>query len=128
MEYLVTIGFALLILLGLTVFAYNYTLSARQSAVVSTASAAVNNIVESANLVHSQGYPAKATLVVQIPENVNSITFNDKTIIMSVRVRGGKTDLAATAKTKLVGNITTNKGFYKISVQSFGDYVNVTHA
>lgn len=121
-----TIGFALLILLGLTVFAYNYTLSARQSAVVSTASASVNNIVESANLVHSQGYPAKATLVIQIPENVESINFNNNTLVMSVLIVKRKTDVTATAKTKLVGNLSTVRGFYKVTIQSFGNYVNVT--
>lgn len=125
-EYMTVIGFALLILLGLTIFAYNYTITARQAAVVSTSSSVVNNIVETANLVHSQGYPAKATLVIQIPESVQSITFSDKTIVMSVSVKGRRTDVIATAKTKLVGSLPTSKGFYRVNVQSFGDYVNVT--
>src|SRR3989344_4260184 len=95
LEYMTPIGFALLILLGLTAFAYNYTLTARQSGNVATASATVNNIVESANLVYAQGYPAKATIIVQIPENVESVTFSNKAIIMKLKVKGGITDIAA---------------------------------
>ena len=125
-EYLTTIGFALVVLMGLTIFAYNYTLSARLSSNTATASATVNNIIETANLVYAQGYPAKATIVAQIPENTISISFSGNSVIMTLRIKTKITNVAGKAKGPLVGSLPTSKGFYKVSIQSFGSYVNVT--
>lgn len=126
LEYMLIIGFALLILGGVVVFAYNYTLAARETGNVAAASTAVNNIVESANLVYAQGYPAKVTIIVNVPQNVGNITISNKVIKMRINVKGGITEIAGTARANLTGSLPASPGYYKVQIQSLGDAVNVS--
>ena len=126
LEYMSIVGFALLILGGVVVFAYNYTLAARETSNVAAASTAVNNIVESANLVYAQGYPAKVTIVVNVPQNVDNVTISNKVIRMRINVKGGITEIAGTARTNLTGSLPASPGYYKVQIQSLGDVVNVS--
>ncbi len=126
LEYMSVIGFSLLILAGVVVFAYNYTLAARESSGVATASTAVNNIVESANLVYAQGYPAKVTIIVNVPQNVQNITFTNNVVKMRIQVKGGFTEIGASARVNLTGSIPASPGFYKVQIQALSGQVNVT--
>ncbi len=125
-EYLTMIGVSLIILFGLVAFAYSWTASSRDSVSVSIARNTVENIVESVDLVGAQGYPAKTTISVQIPDGIVSAEINGSVVSMRVKVNGGFTDVSATAKENMTGKLPTARGCYKYSIQSFDSYVNIS--
>lgn len=127
-EYMAMIGIALAILSGLVTFAYFWTSASREEISISVADNTVYNLIESANLVYAQGYPARTTIVVQIPENTAETRIQGNSVSIRLRVRGGFTDVSANSKSNLTGELPSNPGYYKITVQSFGDYVNVSRA
>jgi uncharacterized protein (UPF0333 family) len=127
-EYMVIIGIALAILLGLVAFSYNWTVSSRDDLAVSSAENSVAKIVDAADLVYSQGYPAKTRVLVQMPYNIQQVKIQNTTITFVLSTRGATTDVFATSKAPLQGNVTAQPGNYFIQVQSFGDYVNVSQS
>lgn len=126
LEYLTMVGIGLVILMGLLTFAYFWTSSSREEMSISIASKSVNEIVEAANLVYAQGYPAKTTVTIHIPPNIESSEIQASIVSMRLRVRGGYTDVHATAKGNLTGTLPPTPGYYKLTIQSYGNYVNIS--
>ena len=127
-EYMVLIGIALVILLGFVAFSYNWTISSQESLAISAAENSAAKIADAANLVYSQGYPAKTRVLIQIPYNIQQISIQNTTITFVVGSGGGTTDVFADSKAPMQGSIVAQPGNFFIAVQSFGDYVNVSRA
>ena len=128
MEFMVIIGIALAILMTLVIFSYNWTLNSRESLAISTAENSIAKIVAAADLVYSQGYPAKTKVLVQLPYNLQQVKNQNSSIIFVLTSAGGTTDVFASSMAPLQGNITAQPGNYYIDVESFGDYVNVSRS
>ncbi|MFH1424692.1 MAG: hypothetical protein ABIG20_03350 [archaeon] len=125
-EYMSTVGIALVIIMAMTLFAYTWTSAAKDTMYISTARSSVNALVEAADLVYAQGYPARTTVLVQIPQKVHSATITGNEISIRIRVGSGFTDVHAVSKVNLQGELPTNSGYYNMLVKSEGYYVNVT--
>ena len=125
-EYLVLFSIALLLLGILVWYSQNVTESNREEIIVANAINAVNKIVEASNIVYTQGKPSQLTLDVYIPERVTSIEFNNNIIIMRVGIGSATSDIIATSKAPLQGNLSSDSGVRKIKVIAEENYVNVT--
>jgi hypothetical protein len=130
-EYLMLFSLVLIILTFLTYYAQNMTERNREEIIMSNAVIAVNKIVEAADIVYTQGKPSAITLSVYIPENVYSIEFSNKMIIMKVKVGSGISDVVATSKAILKNStsgiyFSPTSGTKRIKVKAEGSYVNIT--
>lgn len=133
-EYLVMFSIVLTILLLLTYYAQDMTERNRSDIISSNAVIAVNKIAEAADIVYTQGEPSQITLSVYIPENLESIDFNNGFIIMKVRVGSGISDIFAVSKANFTTDsyISADSGTRRIKVRAVNvmgeSYVNVTES
>lgn len=125
-EYLVLFSIALLVLGILVWYSQQITVRNREDITVANAITAVNKIAEAADIVYTQGKPSQITLSVYVPERVESIEFDDKLIIMKLNIASGISDIIATSKADLQGNISSDSGLKKIKVIAEENYVNIT--
>jgi uncharacterized protein (UPF0333 family) len=127
-EYMVLFAIALLILGILVWYSQQITERNREDITVANAITAVNKIAEASNIVYTQGKPSQITLSVYIPERVESVEFNNTMIVMKVRIGSGISDIIATSKASLQGNISSDSGLKKIKVIAEENYVNITQS
>jgi hypothetical protein len=125
---MVLFAIALLILGILVWYSQQITERNREDITVANAITAVNKIAEASNIVYTQGKPSQITLSVYIPERVESVEFNNTMIVMKVRIGSGISDIIATSKASLQGNISSDSGLKKIKVIAEENYVNITQS
>ena len=126
-EYLMIFSIVIVLVLILVAYAGQITERNKEEIRISNAIAVVKDIVETANIVNTQGKPTSLTLTsVYIPEGVESINITGKTILMKVRVAGGITDIFAASKADLKGSISNTQGIKKIEIKAEDNYVNIT--
>jgi hypothetical protein len=125
-EYLMIISFALMILLPF--FLHLQTVSSNLSDDVNSAIAfySMKKIGEMADWVYSQGEPAKITFLIQIPKNVEEISFNGKIMIWKVRTSSGISDISYTSIANLTGSLPTKPGYYNVLAQATENGVKIS--
>ncbi len=118
-EYVIIVGFMLIILLVLwaqTTFTISSTTADLR---VSYAKHAVTKISEAADAVYVQGPPAKFSIYITMPDNVASANVTGREISISVYTYGGVTDVYS----ETLGNVTgclkyDIPGTHRISVEA----------
>ncbi|NIM47566.1 MAG: hypothetical protein GTN40_05430 [Candidatus Aenigmarchaeota archaeon] len=126
-EYLMIFSIVIVLVLILVTFAGQLTERNKEEIRISNAMAVVNEIVDTANIVNTQGKPTSLTLTsVYIPEGVESIDITGKTILMKIRIGGGISDIFATSKANLQGSISSTQGIKRIKIKAEDNYVNIT--
>ena len=126
-EYLMIFSIVIVLVLILVAYAGQITERNKEEIRISNAMAAVNDIVDTANIVNTQGKPSALTLTsVYIPEGVESIDITGKKILIKIRVAGGISDYFATSKANLQGSISNTQGIKRIKVKAEDNYVNIT--
>ena len=116
----------LLLSLALSLYSGQMTVRNQEEMRVSNTINAVERIAEAANIVSTQGKPSQITLSVYIPEEIQSITIANKTVLMKVRLTSGVSDIFASSKTNLHGQISNISGTRSIKIIAEGSYVNIT--
>lgn len=87
----------------------------------------LNSLVETADLVHSQGYPAQSNVIFYMPDGVVLTEITDKRVVVKVVREGEVTDFYASSSANLTGNLPEEPGNYELNVEALenGD-VNIT--
>ncbi len=120
--------FALAIAFAIPVWLYVTSLqqSAGEDLSLSYAQNAVNQITSAADLVYTQGPPAKVRLSVYIPSRVDMINITNRTVNFRLLTSTGVSDVFSTSVADLTGTLPDSEGVYWIDVESMGSYVQVT--
>lgn len=125
-EYLIIISVAMLILIPVIYHANNMLISYRDENKISSAKNSVNKLGETANWVFSQGPPARLTVEIYIPKDVENISLDNKTINFEVRTSSGLTDVFYETIAELDGSIPETNGYYRVAVVAHENYVNIS--
>ena len=120
-EYVIIVGFMLIILLVLwaqTTFTISSTTADLR---VAYAKHAVTKIAEAADAVYVQGPPAKFSIYITMPDNAANASVKEHEVSISVYTYGGVTDVYA----ETLGNISSSSclrynvpGTHRISVEA----------
>jgi len=127
-EYMIIVGLVLLFLIPLWAYLASVREDTIQEISTSYAESAVNKIASSADLVFSQGPPAKVRTTVYIPSGVSSTNIIDSTIIISVYSGAGISNVSALTIANITGALPTTEGNYQITIEAIDDYVSVSVA
>jgi len=125
-EYLIIVSVALIILIPLALYVNQSLMGYRDDTKTSRAWTTVKKLGESSDWVYSQGPPAKLTLEIYIPEDVEEISLSDKTFLFRIRTSAGISDVYYTTVSELDGYIPKDSGYYYVSLTAFSNYVNVS--
>ena len=121
--------FGLAIAFAIPVWIYMVTLqgSAGEELSFSYAKNAASQVTSAADLVYTQGPPAKMTLDVYMPSRVENASISGKTVNLNVSSSSGYSDVFSGSVANLTGSLPTSEGMHKIIVESKGDYVEVSY-
>jgi hypothetical protein len=74
----------------------------------------------------STGSPAKETLKVTMPNNIDSIVITNREITFRIYNKGEPVDIVVISKVNLTGSISNTRGIKYISIESKGDHVEIS--
>jgi len=125
-EYLIITGIGLTLVLISVGYLTNTYQNYSDENKISLAKNTVNKIGETADLVFSQGPPAKMKIEIYIPSGVEEISFSNKTVLFRIKTSAGISDIFYETVPQIVGNLPDKKGNYYVSLSAGEDYVNIS--
>lgn len=113
-EFVITVGFAFLMIIPLTILLYEHTTSTYENVNNNQAGLIARKITDSADSVYYLGHPSAMTLEVYMPEDIRSINITGREIVFKL---DSSTEIVRTAAINLTGNLTAESGtrFIRIS-------------
>ena len=130
LELMITLAFALLMLIPIIVLVFLQTSSGSEELAVDQAQQSVFRLKNAADVIGAQGPPAKATVNIIVPQRLTSITVGSQSspyigreIIFSVNARGGTSDVVAVTLYNVTGDLSayTKSGTYPVSIEAVDD-------
>jgi hypothetical protein len=123
-ELMITIIFVITIMLPLLLITYLQTSNLSEQLSIQQAQQTVNKITNMADIVGSQGAPAKVTIQVFVAPNIANITLGNSTdgigkeVIFSIRTTAGITQVVGITVNDIAGDLSTiiRPGTYFISL------------
>ncbi|MBU0898617.1 MAG: hypothetical protein KKB03_04475 [Nanoarchaeota archaeon] len=88
---------------------------------------AADKITQTADLVYSQGYPAKLRVKVYMPPNILEAFFDDKTVVLKMAIDSHETYITSLSTGTLTGSLPTSEGVYWLDVEAENDHVQISY-
>ncbi len=126
MEYVIIVGFILVIMIPLILIFYEHISSTNDQVITSQVDKIAKKVVDSAESVYYLGEPSKTRIKVYMPENVENVTIYDKEIVFKVKTGSGLTDISQISSVNISGDIAITPGIRYINIESKGDHVCVS--
>lgn len=120
------VGFALMMLMPIFMIYTSHKQSVKTDVNLIQASSIVNKITDSADKVHYMGEPSKTTIEVRMPDNMEKIKFQNKSINFLVRVEDSTVDIRSYSDVNLTGNLKAGPGLREITIKAKEDAVKIT--
>jgi len=124
-EYFVVVGLVVMFMIPLWSYIVATQDDIGQEISLSYAQTAAKQIADAASLVHSQGYPAKISIRVYVPDNVLNVSLTQKTVNFNITYAGLLTDVWSRSNADLNGSVPINEGYYNFDIQSMDTYVQI---
>jgi len=128
MEYLLIAGVVLALLIPIWIHVSTTQNEAAGDLSLSYAQAAADKLREYADMVYSQGPPAKVTTTVYFPSGVESASLANSTVLLKVRTYAGLSDVHAQSRANLTGALPQKEGQFLFTVEAVGQDVSITYA
>ena len=122
-ELLLTVGFAFLIIIPLTLLLYEHTTTTRDEINNNQAGLIARKITNTANSVYYLGYPSTMTLKVFMPENLEKINITNREIVF---ILDGGSEIVRMANANLTGSLEARSGLMHIRIAALENLVNIT--
>lgn len=127
-EYLMVMGIALAILIPLFSLVSSYTYRTKVDLRISALDDSLNNMADSADMVYTQGYPAKITTRFYVPEGTVSTGIREHHFTSRIQTNAGPTDIVKRTGANLTGSLPPEPGTYQVSLKMTEEgVVNVTY-
>ncbi|NYZ79157.1 hypothetical protein H0N99_03330 [Candidatus Micrarchaeota archaeon] len=123
-EIMITVAFVVTIMFPLLLIAYMQSANVSDQLAVQQAQQTATKVANYADVVGSEGYPARMSVQVFMPTNIDSITVGNSTggigheLIIKVKTSAGPTQVVALTLTKIAGDLSTiaKPGTYFIKI------------
>ncbi len=125
MEYMILIGFLLVLLVPLVTIFYSKSAETAVQVRTQQTQALGQKIADSAESVYYLGQPSKFQFRANIPDGISTVTFTNKAIIFEVDANPGTSDIVIPSAVNLSGSLIISQGVHVITVENKGAYVLV---
>jgi uncharacterized protein (UPF0333 family) len=126
MEYMLVVGFSLMLIVpviaiyGIERQGMNSQVAIRQAYNIAT------KITDASESVYYLGKPAKTTLKVYMPADVENITIGGREIVFFVRAYRGSSEVVGTSDVDMTGTVSPHQGIQYIEIAAGETGVNIT--
>ncbi len=125
-EYLIVAGFVFMILTILFVVYYEYDRSSRIQLVYNQVDLIGRKIASSSEEVFFLGEPTRVRLRVYMPEKINQIAIQGKSIVFYVKTPNGISEIEVPVAVNVTGTISTQQGVKYLRVEAQEENVLIT--
>jgi len=127
MEYLFIMGFALLLAIPLIALYFDQTARLSDSTTSASIERAATQIAEAADTVYYLGAPSSRTIIIDLPDDVDAVSFQGTSVTFTVSSSHGDYEQNAWSAANLTGAFGVTKGPHSLVVAALPDgRVNVT--
>jgi uncharacterized protein (UPF0333 family) len=124
-EFLLMVVIGISILVPIIGYVSLYEVSYRDAYKISMAKDAVDKLGEAAESIYIQGYPAKMSLTISVPEGVHSSLVDKETIMFSLSTSSGQTDIYSNPKANVTGTLPIGAGYHKIMISNERTFIKI---
>jgi len=117
-EYMLVAMIVLAFLVPLWTYTMGINNEATDELALSYAKNAVESITSAADLVYSQGAPAKVRIKIFIPSGVEEANITNQTVIMKVVYSGGTTGIFSVSRAGLNGTMPVTRGMHIMDIRA----------
>lgn len=124
-EYLMIIGFAVLIIMGILVLAFNYMEILRDSIIMTDASNFADKVISSSEKIFYEGEPSKATIRVYIPQQVLEVQIIENSLFLTIETSSGISKRAYPSNVPIQGQINSTGTVIKLEILASENSVTI---
>lgn len=125
LEYLILVSMVLLFIVPIWAYTYSMEKYAKSDLSLTYAKNDVQKIVSAADLVYSQGPPAKVEIVVYIPPQVYNVTVVQNFVNFKMYYDSNLVDIMGESKAQLNGSVPGIEGTYTLSIEAINGNVQI---
>ena len=125
MEYLSIVGIILVFIIPIWAYLITVEQETASELSLSYSKNAVRQIADASSLVYSQGPPAKISFQIYVPPGVNSISFDNKSVVFNVSLGAVYTDVFATSTAAMNGTLPKDEGYYTVEITAIDGFVQI---
>lgn len=126
-ELIITVGFALLMIIPLTVLMFEHTAQTYKNVNNNQAGLIARKITDAADSVYYLGYPSSLTLKVYMPENIEFINVSGRELVFYDK---SGSEIVSISKINLTGSLSSSSGLRFIRISALENQtpyqVNIT--
>jgi uncharacterized protein (UPF0333 family) len=120
-EYMLVVLIALAFMVPLWTYMVTVNNQASDELSLSYAKNAADAIASAADLVYTQGPPAKVRVTVFVPSSTVNATIINGTVVFVIRNGGGQTTVYAESRARINGTLPTSGGSYNMEIRAIDD-------
>ena len=124
-EYLMIFGLVMVFAIPIWLYVTSLDQQTDSQLALSYADSAVRQIADSADLVYSQGPPAKVRLRVYLPDGIDYTNVTSRVVNIRLTTNLGPSDVYATSVATLNGSLPSESGTYWIDIEAMDGFVQI---
>ena len=125
-EYMLIIGFAMLMTTPLLLIYYTYSSDSSDSVATGKALQIARTIADSSESVYYLGKPSQTTLKLNFPDRISSASVSDREVVFKMKTRSGITDVVQVSAVNMSGTLPTSQGIHVLTIKADDGYVKIT--
>jgi hypothetical protein len=122
-EYVITVGFAVLITIPLLIFYLNTVNQTRDAIIESHSVSVINKICNEAEKLFSQGPGSKVSFDFTLPREINSIAFHGRNYIAYIRFSFGESFVNRVCAVELTEEKILSKGYNMVTLVNINNTI-----
>lgn len=126
MEYITLVAFITVIIVPLIILYHTQYEGTSEQIRGNQADQIARKVIDAVESVYYLGEPSKTTVKVYIPQQVENIIINNREIVFQIKTRYGIDEVVRVSPVEMNGSIDPSRGIKHITVESKGDYVQIT--
>ena len=122
-EYVITVGFAVLITIPLLIFYLNTVNQTRDAIIESHSVSVINKICNEAEKLFSQGPGSKVSFDFTLPSEINSIVFHGRNYVAYIRFSFGESFVNRVCAVELTEEKILSKGYNMVTLVNINNTI-----
>jgi len=122
-EYIITVGFALMIIIPLTILLFEHGTKTQEEININQAGLIARKIADTADSVYYIGYPTETVLKVYMPEHIENISTTGREFV--IKFEGGN-EIVSLSVVNLTTTLKPRSGLMLIRISALEKLVNIT--
>ncbi len=126
MEYIIIVGFVVVITIPLVLLFYDYSGSSNMQINTNQINGVGKKIMDSAESVYYLGVPSKITLKANFPQSVSSVDIANNELVFKMSTPTGIVDIVLSSSVPIHGSLSNFAGVHIMQIEARSDGVWIT--